>query len=122
MFEIDNPSIFGIAETCGSDHELPAVSMIKSTISQITDGPRKIVLPRRPGEPRFAPPGVVVRGKRRPGSASASVAEHEFLCHQRANRQGRRFGWLGGRGCSLPATRGDGWSRWQNMEGLSQFP
>jgi hypothetical protein len=56
MFEINNPSVFGSAEFCGSDHQLHAFPMIKSTIPQMMDGPRKIVLPRRPGEPRFAPP------------------------------------------------------------------
>jgi hypothetical protein len=56
MFEVNNPSIFGSAEFCDSDHQPPAFPMIKSTIPQTTHGPRKIVLPRRPGEARFAPP------------------------------------------------------------------
>jgi hypothetical protein len=40
---------------CG-DLRWRAVPVINTAISQMTDGPRKIVLPRRPGEPRFAPP------------------------------------------------------------------
>jgi hypothetical protein len=56
MFEIDNASIFGSAETFGGDPQRLAVPVINTAISQMTDGPRKIVLPRRPGEPRFAPP------------------------------------------------------------------
>jgi hypothetical protein len=56
MFEIDHVSIFGSAETFGDDQQRPAVSVIDTTNSQMTDGPRKSLLPRRPGESRFAPP------------------------------------------------------------------
>lgn len=56
MFEIENTVIFGGAETFGGDHQRLAVPVINTAISQMTEGPRKIVLPRRPGEPRFGPP------------------------------------------------------------------
>jgi hypothetical protein len=57
MFEIESLSVLGSSEIYGNGHLRPAEPMMKSTIPQTTtDGPRKIVLPRRPGESRFAPP------------------------------------------------------------------
>jgi hypothetical protein len=56
MFEIENSSIFVGATTDGSNHRKSADPAIKSTTAQPTDTPSKIVLPRRPGESRFAPP------------------------------------------------------------------
>jgi hypothetical protein len=56
MFEIESLSIPGNSETYGNGHQRPAEPMIKNAIPQTTaDGRRKIVLPRRSSEPRFAP-------------------------------------------------------------------
>jgi hypothetical protein len=56
MFEIENSSICVGATTGGSNRKRSTAVAIKSAIGQTADGPRKIVLPRRPGESRFAPP------------------------------------------------------------------
>jgi hypothetical protein len=56
MFAIENSSIFVGSTTDGSNHRKSADPAIKTRIAQTTDSPRKIVLPRRPGESRFAPP------------------------------------------------------------------
>ena len=56
MSEIENSPMCVGATTEGSNHRKSTAAAIKCTIGRTTDAPRKIVLPRRPGESRFAPP------------------------------------------------------------------
>jgi hypothetical protein len=56
MFEIVNPPNVDFAMAANGETEHPAHSTIKVVNQWTTDaGPRKIVLPRRSGQPRFAP-------------------------------------------------------------------
>jgi hypothetical protein len=55
MSEIEDSLMCVGAGTEDSNHRKSTTAVIKCTIGQTTDAPRKIVLPRRPGESRFAP-------------------------------------------------------------------
>jgi hypothetical protein len=56
MIEIESLSNLGRLETLGNGHRRLLEPTINSTSHQTTmEEPRKIVLPRRPGESRFAP-------------------------------------------------------------------
>jgi hypothetical protein len=56
MFKIENSSMNVGATTDGSNHRESTAAAISGTIGRTADAPRKIVLPHRPGESRFAPP------------------------------------------------------------------
>jgi len=56
MFEVGNSlSLYGVEMPC-SNEARSGEPTIGGTVAQITDMPRKIVLPRRPGEAPLAPP------------------------------------------------------------------
>jgi|HubBroStandDraft_3_1064219.scaffolds.fasta_scaffold3094876_1 hypothetical protein len=64
MFEIENSSIF-VGETDDGNDRKSVAPPITTTLAQTADSPRKIVLPRRPGESRFAPPQYYYPASRR---------------------------------------------------------
>ncbi len=55
MFELGSLTSSGAETPCRDEHRSDEPK-IGSTVAQISDMPGKIVLPRRPGEPRLAPP------------------------------------------------------------------
>jgi hypothetical protein len=56
MFEIVNPPTVDFTMAANGETEHPAHSTIKVTNRWMTEArPRKIVLPRRSGQPRFGP-------------------------------------------------------------------
>ena len=64
--------------------------------------------------------GVADRREQRRAGAGAAGAQHHLLRHQRADRQGRRPRRPRGRRCPLPAARGGGRRRRQDLARLSQ--
>jgi hypothetical protein len=54
---VEEKSSIGVGATAdGRNYREPVAPPMTTTIGQNTDSPRKIVLPRRSGEPQFAQP------------------------------------------------------------------